>query len=256
MRTAWVVQTNVEPESTSPALLRRACDELQLPFHGVTVTRDQPHLPDFPNSGGPAVFHGRNTLIQRALEHPHWQKGVFFAPENFQHAACVAGYGSAMLNADARVTSLDELLSRDHPPSAELFVRPVDDSKRFTGRALRIADLAAFQQSQSLPGELALVVAEVREVDAEWRLFLVDGRVAGGSMYRPTADHVLSAELIQFAERAAQQWMPAPVFVMDVARIDRAWKIVECNCFNGSRFYDADVVAIIDAVSVFQSARW
>lgn len=256
MKTAWIVQTNVEPESTSPAVLRHACEELELPFHGVAVARDQPRLPDFPHTGGPVVFHGRNTLIQRALEHPLWQKGAFFTPENFRHEAYVAGYGSSMLNADARVMSLDELLSSGHPPNAELFVRPSDDSKRFTGRALRFADLPGVQESLSLPGELALVVAEVREVDAEWRLFLVDATVVGGSMYRPSADRVLPTELVQFAERAAQQWTPAPVCVMDVARIDRSWKIVECNCFNGSRFYAADVVAIVHAVSAFQADRW
>ena len=256
MKTAWIVQTNVEPESTSPAVLRRACDELDLPFHEVSVVPGQPELPDFPAVDAPVVFHGRTTLIQRALEHPRWQKGVFFAPENFRYEAYVAGYGSAVLNAGAQVTSLDELLKSSHPPNAELFVRPVDDSKHFTGRALRFADVAGFQNSLSLPGELALVVAEVREIDAEWRLFLVEAKVVGGSMYRPSADRVLPSELIQFAESAAQQWTPAPVFVMDVARIDRSWKIVECNCFNGSRFYDADVGAIVRAVSAFQADRW
>lgn len=33
-------------------------------------------------------------------------------------------------------------------------------------------------------------------------------------------------------------------------------EIVECNCFNGSPFYDADATAIVHAVSVFQSERW
>ncbi len=46
------------------------------------------------------------------------------------------------------------------------------------------------------------------------------------------------------------------MFVMDVARVQRAWKIVECNCFNGSRFYDADVSAIVHAVSDLQARIW
>lgn len=107
-----------------------------------------------------------------------------------------------------------------------------------------------------MPEPLVVVVAEVQDIDAEWRLFMVGGEVVGGSMYRPSADRALPPELIHFAERAAQNWTPAPVFVMDVARVNRSWKIVECNCFNGSRFYDADAAAIVNAVSIFQSERW
>jgi hypothetical protein len=95
-------------------------------------------------------------------------------------------------------------------------------------------------------------VAEVREIDAEWRLFLVGSSVVSGSMYRPSAERSLPKELVEFAEAAAQRFRPAPVFVMDMARVEHTWKIVECNCFNGSRFYEADVNAIVRAVSRFQ----
>lgn len=255
MTVAWVVQTNVEAESTSPALLRRACAELKLPFHEVAVTRGQPELPDFPNAGDPVVFHGRSTLIQRAAGHPLWHKAVFFSPERFRHDAYVAGYASAMLNAHARLLSVDQLLASNYHPSAPLFVRPADDSKAFTGRSLRFSECERlFCELQT--SALEVVVGEAYEIDAEYRLFLVDAKVVGGSMYRPSAEPTLPDELIQFAERAAQNWTPAPVFVMDVARVDRTWKIVECNCFNGSRFYEADVTAIVRAVSSLQAARW
>jgi hypothetical protein len=103
---------------------------------------------------------------------------------------------------------------------------------------------------------MRVVVAEVQEIDAEWRLFFVGSRVAAGSMYRPSAERSLPRELVEFAEAAARRWTPAPVFVMDVARVERDWKIVECNCFNGSRFYEADVAAIAREVSRFQEQAW
>ena len=100
-----------------------------------------------------------------------------------------------------------------------------------------------------------VVVTDAREIDAEWRLFVVEGKVVSGSMYRPSAERSVPPEAIQFAERAASRWAPAPVFVMDVARVDRTWKIVECNCFNGSRFYESNVDAIVAAVSQYQAKR-
>ncbi|WP_437301627.1 ATP-grasp domain-containing protein [Sorangium sp. So ce426] len=83
-------------------------------------------------------------------------------------------------------------------------------------------------------------------------MFVVDGEVVTGSMYRPSGDSHLPRELIDFAERAASRWAPASVFVLDVARVDGAWKIVECNCFNGSRFYSADVERVVRTVSEHQ----
>ncbi len=259
-RASWIVQTNVEAESTSPGLLRRACAELGLRFFGVSVVAGSSSLPELPDIEGPVVFHGRNTLIQNALRHPHWRKGVFFAPENFHHDAYVTGFGADLLNAGARVVTFEQLLVLDYAPSTALFVRPYDDSKRFTGQALRFSQCNALYEalggaSRNVGAE-RVVVAEVRELDAEWRLFLVGSRVVSGSMYRPSGERSVPMELIEFAEAAARRFSPAPVFVMDVARVEQTWKIVECNCFNGSRFYEADVSAIVRAVSSFQEENW
>lgn len=75
-------------------------------------------------------------------------------------------------------------------------------------------------------------------------------------MYHPVGDAYVPPDAIHFAECAAARWTPASVFVMDVARVDGAWKIVECNCFSGSGFYEADVLRIVRAVSSFQEASW
>src|SRR5436309_2201420 len=102
METSWIVQTNVERESTSPALLRAACGALGLPYHSISVVAGAASLPELPPIPGPVVFHGRNTLIRCALENPRWRHGVFFSTEAFRHGAYVAAYGNDMLNADAR----------------------------------------------------------------------------------------------------------------------------------------------------------
>jgi hypothetical protein len=71
-------------------------------------------------------------------------------------------------------------------------------------------------------------------------------------MYRPGGDSNLPVELIRFAEDIVSRWTPASVFVLDVARVESAWKIVECNCFNGSRFYSADVERLVAVISEHQ----
>lgn len=248
-QTSWIVQTNVERESASPALLRAACNALGLRFHGISVVRGSSSLPDFPSVDGPVVFHGRETLIRCALGNPHWASGVFFSDAHFTHSAYVDAYGDDMLNAEARVVSFGDLLSWDAPRDTKIFVRPDDDSKRFPGQVTTLEELAG----SDLDKATRLVVGDPKEVDAEWRLFFVEDKVVSGSMYRPSADRAIPTEVIQFAEAAARRWTPAAVFVMDVARVNRTWKIIECNCFNGSRFYEANVEAIVEAVSRFQA---
>lgn len=257
MRTAWIVQTNVEPESTSPAALRRACAALNSPFHEISVIAGSATLPDMPHQEGPVVLHGRTTLILRAVEHPRWRHGVFFDPATFQHSAYAAAYGQSMLNADAQIMSWEALLRETRPAEEQIFLKPNDDLKHFTGHVLRFSECVDLYRSlrrapRPVEPTSQVVVGRPREVDGEWRLFIVDGAVVTGSMYRPSGDSNLPGELTRFAEAVVSTWTPASVFVLDVARVEGAWKIVECNCFNGSRFYSADVERLVSAVSEHQ----
>lgn len=261
MRTSWLVQTNVEPESTSPALLRRACAALDTPFFEISVVPRSPVLPEMPSVDGPFVFHGRTTLLLRALEHPRWRKGVFFDPETFQHAVYTAHYGERMLNADARIVSWAELRAEAHSSDEMLFLKPNDDLKYFTGAVFSFAEAITLHDrlvSAGVPlsADSMVAVARPREIDAEWRLFVVDGKVVTGSMYRPSGDAYVPVEVRAFAEETAALWSPAEVFVLDVARSEGAFRVVECNCFNGSRFYLADVERIVEEVSTHQEVRW
>lgn len=260
MQTAWIVQTNVEPESPSPAALRRACSALQSPFHEISVVAGAATLPDMPHLDGPAVLHGRTTLILRAFEHPKWRHSVFFDPEHFQHRAYVASWGQDMLNASAQIMSWEAFLREPRAPADPVFVKPNDDLKYFTGQVLqfsRCADLyrTLRQGARPLDPTSEVVVGRPQEVDAEWRLFFVDEAFVTGSMYRPSGDPNLPGDVVRFAEKVVSRWAPASVFVLDVARSEGAWKVVECNCFNGSRFYSADVERLVTAVSEHQE-RW
>lgn len=257
MRTAWLVQTNVERESTSPAMLRQACAAEQLPFYALSVIPGSPTLPELPLIDGPVVFHGRTTLILRAFEHPTWRRGIFFDPATFQHRAYVQAYGERMLNADARILSWAQLTREPHSPDEFVFLKPNDDLKLFTGGILRFAEVLDLYEnlgraSRPIPPTSEVVLGKPVEIDAEWRLFIVDGEVVTGSMYRPSGEAHLPRELLEFARKVAADWTPAGVFVLDVARVDHSWKIVECNCFNGSRFYQADVEQLVRWVSAYQ----
>lgn len=260
--TTWLVQTNITPESPTPALLRDACNRqgrLYLPITVLPGSKSLPPVPDIAKDG-PVVFHGRSTLILNALSSP-WRHGVFFDPDMFTHRAYADGYGDRLLNCDASVMTWAELLQLAKASSGYRFIKPIDDFKGFTGQALSLSaveTLFGVLSEKYGQGLLSaeVVVASAQEVDAEWRLFVVNGRVVTGSMYRPTGGSHLPSDVLAFAESAIRVWTPAPVFALDIGKVGRQLKIVECNCFNASRLYDSNASLLVQAVSNYQEESY
>lgn len=242
-------------------MLKRACIENGFPFYEIDVIARSSRLPAMPKVDGPFVLHGRATLMLLAAADPFWSKGMFFDKSNFCHSAYCTHYQQRMLNAEARVMTWDEFLVHQVVFNGPLFIKPNDDLKYFTGD-VQPSDawcqkFAEWVKSGSpIRGSSEIIVSHPKEVDAEWRLFFINGRVVTGSMYRPSSDAYLPPDAVAFAEATAKIWEPAPVFVMDVARSDGSWLVVECNCFNGSRFYSSNVEAIVQAVSEFQETQY
>lgn len=57
--------------------------------------------------------------------------------------------------------------------------------------------------------------------------------------------------LIEFVERKANDYAPHEIFVMDLAQTKHVdqYKIIECNCFNGTGFYNHNITSIINAIT-------
>lgn len=228
----------------------------------ITVLPDSKTLMDIPEiaKGGPVVFHGRSTLILNALASP-WKHGVFFDPSTFKHQAYADGFGDRFLNHGATVMTWAELLEMAPKSSGYRFVKPNNDFKGFTGQAISLAAVSGlFQSLRAKHGKNLLntqvVVAQAHEVDAEWRLFVVDGKIITASMYRPMSSAYLPDDVLAFAMSAIQGWTPAPIFTLDVGRAGQQLKIIECNCFNASRLYHADAGKLVRAVSKYQEDRY
>jgi hypothetical protein len=253
----WLVQ-RPPPGDDSPtfALLAAACARLGLSCVPIEVV---PGVPvELPPCTGPTVVHGRATLLRTALAHARYREAVFFDRTAFTYSSYVRGWRDVMLNPDARAMPWNEALrALERAPH---FVRPEDDDKLFAGGVYRAGEFRALvetlRRSNRFPDDARVVICPEREIDAEARLFIVDGEVVSGSFFRPDADPTLPADLCAFARAATARWQPHDVFVLDVARSARAYRVVEANGFNNSRFYAADVDAVVDRVSQYQRRRW
>ncbi|MFJ1706278.1 ATP-grasp domain-containing protein [Kitasatospora sp. NPDC088346] len=181
-------------------------------------------------------------------------------------------------------------------------LEPVDDwlaelPQEFTGRRVRIATVAdaraldrptfvkpprdksfpagVYSDGSRLPAGLdpttPVLLSEVVTFAAEYRLFLLDGRIAAASRYavfgrldpRPLpldgtdgADRATGAEITEFVDRliaAAGHTLPSAVVVdvgqlLDPYRPEHRWAVVEANMAWFSHAYAADPARVLDVV--------
>lgn len=260
-KVTWAVQTNL---GEIPAIekLKQACEDTEnvfVPFQAIPFCDDLPDLP----TNKPTVFYGSTNVIHRIHKSGLWNPGTFFNEENFNFSTwskrykCLNAYGHTMTLA-RMVLYFKCLYVRD---DREFFIRPVADDKAFSGTVMNageitewVGDLAGCDSPQVSP-DTVIMFANPIVIKAEWRVFIVNGRVSTASRYR--VNHELNTspsvplDVLCFAKEQAQLFQPASVFTMDIAHSGRELYVIEVNCFNSSGFYDSNVSALVGDISNF-----
>lgn len=88
---------------------------------------------------------------------------------------------------------------------------------------------------------------------AEFRVFVVAGRVVTGSLYklgdcvRCSSD--VPPDVMRFEQDCVQQWAPNRAFAIDIAVTPQGLRVLGVNSANSGGFYAFDVGRLIDAVN-------
>lgn len=205
---------------------------------------------------GPIVVYGSYTLALIAATRG-WTPGSF-VNDNFTHEAWVHGWGAErLLNGDAVVCRLDEIESALRGRE-NVFLRPLEDTKSFSGmvqghdEALWWAESVIKAKSAQLHSATEIVVASTRSILAEYRLFVVDGRVVTSSLYkmgqRIISDPYTPQAVLDFAERCIELWVPDRAFVLDIAETPEGFCIIEVNNINSAGVYAANVSQLVQEI--------
>ncbi len=260
MTVRWVGQDNLGRHYVDE--IKIACDKLGLPYIAKQAIPFSKDLPDI-STDELTIFYGATNWINNIFESGKWTPGVFFNPDSTFKTWSIKYSGPHILNQFARVTTLKELLTEDRPTEELLFIRPDSDQKEFAGQIMKRSEIATWAQNVMTNAPdiftLPIVVGEPYGIEKEWRLFIVDGKVSSGSQYKTrkgldTSPDVPN-EVIEFGEKMAAKYSPAPIFVMDIAKSNELY-ILEVGCFNSAGFYDADVEKIVYDVSAYVKAHY
>lgn len=274
----WVVQNNLYNETGYQRFLD-ALDRLGMKYQVVKVvpfTNKLLHpefdsmVDDFDTAEEPYIDPNQKIVVSGAIslcriaKEKGWTPGSY-VNENFDYEVWRDGFGREnMLNPDAVVGTVANIAIPNQWDWR--FVRPAADTKALSGTVMSRYDFHDWRMSivaisedeyehTPLHKDTKIIVAPQQEIYAEYRFFIVRGKVVTGSMYKlgsevfsDNGDQVeRDAEV--FAGSMAHRWKPSVAYALDVARTPDGLKVIEINNINSSGFYGADVQKIIMAIN-------
>ena len=159
-----------------------------------------------------------------------------------------------MLNFDGKPTFLHKV---DIKSGEEVFIRPTQDFKVFAGKPFTKAefevwfrkDVIGMEGYTRIQPDMEVIIAPVKKIHQELRFFIVNKQIVSYSQYRLNGKldvakvrPIEDAELL--IEEALAVWTPIETLVIDVARTDDGWKIVEANTLGCAGGYACNMVEV------------
>jgi len=201
------------------------------------------------------------TSLSRISKAKGWTPGTYLN-DNFDFSKWRDGFGKEnILNGDATVGLVRNISIPYYNYPNYFFVRPVHDTKSFSGTVMSkeeldewLVSIDKIKEEEFVPlhRNTEIMISNSKTIDAEYRMFIVDGKVVTGSRYklgnRVISDEYVEPDVYRYTQRMIKIWTPCEAFVMDIAITPLGMKVIEINNINSSGFYDADVQKIIMAI--------
>lgn len=243
----WVLQSGWEYEAGWATMLE-TLDRFAIPYSVHKVVPFIGELEPEPRPSTGDVICMGSYAMRHYSKRMGWNPGVFdLEPHDFEVQR--AHWGDAMLNFDWAIAPFGDVEFE-----GERFVRPVDDTKTFTGA---VFDGEEFEQwrhrvvalgedvGTSLTGATLVQVSSPKAIQQEVRCWVVEGRVLTASTYRMGTRVLYSDQVeprfLDFANGLAANWSPEKAFCLDVCETQAGLRVVEINKINSAGFYAADM---------------
>lgn len=269
----WLIQNNIYREEGQEKLLQllkdRAIPHLEVkvvPFgdkllpstfnsHEYQGTLEE--LPELTIEKNQPIMVLGGTSLTRIAAKNKWSPGSFLN-KNFHYEVWKKAYGNHLLNSGAIVDTFRNI----QPTWDTFFIRPCEDTKDFAGSVYTKEAFDSWRDDVLKTEEHCdfaandMMASSVKEILAEYRFFVVDGKIATYSQYKQGDKLFKSTNveegIIDFTKDMITLWQPARAFVIDIAKTPEGLQVIEINNFNSAGFYAADVGKLIDAVEEMQ----
>ena len=253
----WIIQNNTANEAKWIDLLE-ILGRFHIPFSVHKVIPFAGELLD------PPTIEHNNVICMGAYWLRHYAKkqgynpGVFDLDE-FDFTKQLEHWGDHMLNADSQVVRFADA----NPELSAFFCRPILDSKSFAGAMFDRQDfmdwkrrVVVLEHDSTVGPDTMIQICGRKTIHAEYRFFVVNGRIATASMYRSGGqtffknvdDRGVWGYLHDYVNARVAEWNPVGSMCLDVAETPDGLRIVEINTLNSSGFYDIDMQRLVFAL--------
>lgn len=159
-----------------------------------------------------------------------------------------------LLNQGAEILNIKQNLFINF--GIDKFIKPTTDLKAFSAGILEARiPLKTYIENNSPRkdySEEKFMVSDLLKIDEEYRFFCIKDRVVSGSVYAKNGklykSSILPFEVKSIAKEYVKLYQPADIFVMDIAKSQKDYKIVEYNCWNASGLYEVDQLKLFSEV--------
>ncbi|MFK7808087.1 MAG: ATP-grasp domain-containing protein [Saprospiraceae bacterium] len=257
----WVLQKNL----TKPEILERIKSVLNGKderWEEVEVIPFSSEIPELEHKDSFKIIYGSTTFMLNAYKNDELKKGVFFEPIKFRMTNYVDKWKDKVLNSDGHLMKFGEIGNLKSNKEKKWFIRPNDDGKEFSGKVESFKELVNWSNKvcqlelPELNKNTEVWISEPKEIKKEWRLFIVDNQIVSVSRYMNNgeldeSENDVPKGMIDFSKEVIHEYRLEDIYVMDIAEINSGYKLIECNCFNGTGFYKHDIEKIIQSVNKF-----
>lgn len=255
----WVLQKNLT-KSEILTRIKNIVDTDNESWEEIEVVPFSGELPKLTKKGLVNIPYGSTSLMLNASKDSSYSNGLFYDPSKFKISNYVKAWKKNMLNFDGLLTTFGEIESLDYQMNKNIFIRPNHDGKEFEGRVDSFTNILNWSKKISklniveLNQSTEVWISSPKNIEKEWRIFIVDNTIISSCRYMSNGlldeDSTDSPiEMIKFIEDRINEYKLDDVYVMDIAKSENKYKIIECNCFNGTGFYNHNIEAIVIAIN-------
>ncbi len=214
------------------------------------------------------IFEHCKSILDLNQELYPWQKemadellkrlklGIFHNKKAFDQSF----YGAMdlpLLNNDSQIKLCNDILNESY--DEDLFIKPSSDTKAFDAGIIEagktIKEHIESQFHRENYGNELILLSPLKDIDAEYRFFVVNNEVVSGSSYRINgqlkSNPDVPKRIWEKAEEYSKLYQPHDIFTLDLCEIGDDVKIVEYNCFNCSGIYATEYAKVIHKVEEF-----
>ncbi|PPD55552.1 MAG: hypothetical protein CTY12_00820 [Methylotenera sp.] len=217
-------------------------------------------IPDLELDGNVICFGSYS--MRHTAKKKNWYPGVFDLEDVCERLYTTDNkWTPHFLNNDSYQCRFDEVgLYADHMGYDLFFMRPVSDSKVFAGNVFEIGEYWDWRKrvvdleeddGTSLRAGTEVMVSRPKNIQSEYRLFVVNDRIVTASQYkindRVQYSKLVDDDILKFGQQLINEQHLADAYCLDLCRASDSIKIVEVNTINSAGFYHARVNDLIIA---------